>query len=251
MFPNATCLDLITDSMINISELAQGETPNAEDAVFMQTRLNAMLDSFSLERLWLPDVVRVAETLTANTYQYTLGQSGFPSFNTQRPTLIQSVAIIDGNGVTHNLNILNAKEWYALKQKGVATAPLPEDVYIDGAWPNLNIYFNPVPTLASNIEFVTWMALQSFPSLVTVFPAIPGYYEAVMWSLCTRIADGYNKQVTPSMAANAAAGMSTLKNFNTQLLLGSLGPSRTLSAPNIGQPVGVPAAPQGAPPAQG
>lgn len=246
-FPTATCLDLITDALTSVGELAQGETPNAEDAVYMQTRLNALMDSLSLERLWLPDVVRVQEVLTASVYQYTLGTNGFPSFNTTRPTLIQTVSIIDANGVTHNLNMLNAKEWAAIKQKGVATAPLPEDVYIDGAWPNLTLYFNPVPTLASTIELFTWMALQNFPSLVTVFPSIPGYYEAIMWQLVLRIADGYNKAITPSMAANAADGLNRLKTFNQQILVGSLGPSRTLSGPNIGQPVGVGQA-QGAPP---
>jgi hypothetical protein len=249
MFPTATCLDLITDSLVNIGELAAGETPSAEDAVFMQTRLNAMVDSFSLERLYLPDVVTITQPLVADQYIYTLGTVGVTNLPIARPTLIQTLSVIDANGITHQLNILTSKAWAALKQKGVATAPLPEDVYVDGAWPNLTLYFNPVPTLAPTLELFMWTALQSFPTLTTVFPAIPGYYEAFMWNLCLRICDGYNRQVTPSMAGAAADGLGRLKMFNEQMLQGSLGPGRTLQAPSIGQPI-LPQ-PQGAAPPQG
>lgn len=234
-FPNATCLDLITDVLQAIGEYQPGETPNSEDANYCQAELNQLLDSLGLDRLWLFDAVRTAQTINPSQYIYTLGQNGTPDWNTPRPNLIQTVSVIDSAGVTHPLNVLDSKKWAAIKQKGVATAPLPEDIYFDGNYPNETIYLNPVPTALSTIEIFGWMALFSFPSLVTLFPNNPGYYRAIKYLLSISVAPAFGKPPDQAIAALAEDAVNRLKTFNAQILASSLGPTRTLDSPNIGQ----------------
>jgi hypothetical protein len=241
----STFLDLATDAMIRLGELAAGETLSSSDATYCQGVAEAMLDAWSIERLMIYNVSSITEALTASQQDYTIGPSG-ATFTAPRPTLIQSAAIvIPGTTIREPMSILSSKKWFAIKEKGL-TGVLPTGIYLDQNFPNAGFHVSPIPSGTPTIEFYYWAALSSFPLLTTTFSWPPGYYNAMVMNLAIFLSSAYNKPLDQTLAASAVRAMESLKAFNSQILTDSLGPETTLEAPTIGRPI-LPAPQQGQP----
>ncbi len=88
-----TVNDLITDALTLLEELMPGQTPSPDDQTVCFAALNALLDSWSIERLSIYTVKRVQFTLTAGQQDYTIGPTG-ADFTNERPVLIQTAVIV-------------------------------------------------------------------------------------------------------------------------------------------------------------
>ncbi len=87
-----TAHDLITDALTVLNELDRGQTPAPGETQYAFRQLNALLDSWSTERLSIFKVNRVVFTLADDVQDYSIGPSGF--FVQDRPVLIQTANII-------------------------------------------------------------------------------------------------------------------------------------------------------------
>lgn len=231
----STALDLITDALVSLGELSQGETPNAEDGAFCLTRLNAMLDSFSTQRLNLYSVSKFTGALVANTQDYTIGPSG-ATFTNARPLLVQTATIVLPNTITEPMRILTSKEWAEIKEKAL-TGVLPDKLYFEPSYPNGTLHVHPRPSGTPTLELYYWTVLSTFANLSATFTFPPGYYHAIMWNLCVEISPGYNKPLDPVTQMRAQQGLSAIQNLNAQILTGSQpGEAASLQGPNIGFP---------------
>lgn len=87
-----TAQDLVTDALRVLNELDRGQIPAPGELDYGFRQLNALLDSWSTERLSIYKVNRVQFTLSDDVQDYTIGPSG--DFVEDRPVLIQTAVII-------------------------------------------------------------------------------------------------------------------------------------------------------------
>ncbi len=225
--------DVITDTLVALGEVGQGETVNPDDLAFCLIRLNAMLDSWSTERLSLYTIPRAQFTLSASVQDYTIGPTG--TFTTiGRPVLLQTAAIIiSGTTIRFQMNVLTAKQWAMIQEKGLVGV-LPTDIYMDQDFPNAGIHLWPIPSGTPDIELYYWNPLTQFATVADTFTFPPGYQDAVKYGLMVHLAQAYNKSVDPAILALAQQKKAAIQTLNAQILAGSFGESRTLHGPNIG-----------------
>lgn len=91
-----TAQDIITEALIAVGTLGRGQTPSTEDLQHGLDVLNALLDSWSTDRLSLHTVKKTQFALAAGQQDYSIGPSG-ADFTNERPVLIQSATVIFGN----------------------------------------------------------------------------------------------------------------------------------------------------------
>lgn len=68
-----TAMDLVTDALREINSLEAGEVPQAPDATDALRKLNNMLESWTLEKLFVFSSTENRFVLSPGTYQYTIG----------------------------------------------------------------------------------------------------------------------------------------------------------------------------------
>lgn len=212
-----TVLDLITLALAEIGAYAQGETPTSADAQFALTKLNNMLDSWNAQRIKVYTTIFTQYTLVPNLQPHTIGPSGATYTVTQRPVRVDACNILLNNVspyVKSPVNIRNDQYWQNQPVPTVTTT-LPTDLYYSPAWPNGQLYFWPIPTVAYGVELWTWQLLTEYSSLVTDVSVPPGYRSALIYSLAVELANAFGKAVSPSLAELARRGMDYIQSNNS------------------------------------
>lgn len=228
-----TAQDIIVGSLVDIGELGVGEDPSTEDLQYGLIRLNGIVDEWSTSRLTLFCVFQALFTLIANQQDYTFGPSAADFTSIGRPVLIQTLAIIPLATLRFQMNLLTAKQWAMIPEKGLVGV-LPTDCYIDGQYPNMGIHVAPIPSGTPGLEIYYWAALQQFANLTDVLEMPPGYIDALKYTLMLHLSPAYNKPIDPAILALAQSKKAAIQTINAQILSGSFGETRTLHGPNIG-----------------
>lgn len=97
---STTALDLITGALRNINSLEAGEVPNASDAQDALQILNDMLESWTLEKLFVFSSTENRFIFVPGQYQYTIGNPIAGTFN---GTLVSGSPTISGVTVPSDL----------------------------------------------------------------------------------------------------------------------------------------------------
>lgn len=97
---STTALDLITGALRNINALESGETPNAQDANDALQVLNDLLESWTIEKLFVFSSTEQRFNFSPGTYQYTIGN---PITGTFSGTVTSGSNVITGVTVPSNL----------------------------------------------------------------------------------------------------------------------------------------------------
>lgn len=198
-----TVLDLITQSFAEIGAYAQGEVPTAADAQFALIKLNNMLDSWNAQRLKVYTTIFTQYTLVPNLQPHTIGPTGATFTIAQRPVRIDAANILLTNitppYIKVPLNIRNDQWWQNQRVPSITTS-LPTDLYYAPSWPNGQLYFWPIPTVALGVEIWSWTLLLEFTALTQIVSFPPGYRSALIYSLAVELANAFGKTVTPSLA---------------------------------------------------
>lgn len=92
----STARELITDTLIDMNVIAEGQSPDAGDASRSLTRLNSMLGLFNVEGLMLHSDQDDFYLLGANVQSPTIGASG--TFVATRPAIVEEANAIDITG---------------------------------------------------------------------------------------------------------------------------------------------------------
>ena len=101
--PQDTVLDLITDALVDLNAIQQGDTLNDEDGNIGFRRLNFLVDRGNVNRLLLHSVQDQVFPLQGGKSDYTIGlKTPAADFDQARPVLIQTASIIVG-GISHPL----------------------------------------------------------------------------------------------------------------------------------------------------
>lgn len=177
--------------------------------------LNAMLESWALDRLLVNTLLQARYPILANKQTYYIGPTA-PDFPTARPAMCERanlVVTINAAEGTIPLELITAAEWATIRMKN-DVSPVPTKLYDDYAGPNSSLNFYPIPSVNSKVELWTWQVGGPFNLLTDTAGFAPGYERAVAASLAIETAPHVGKPVTPDMVNQAAEALMNVKKLN-------------------------------------
>lgn len=217
-----TYRDLITAAFKRIGVVGAGQTPSAEDAADGLLRLNALLDSWATERLFVPSVTRTTWTMVSGTSAYTVGSGG--DVNIARPVFVQDIRFQDTNqSPTLEMPLEQlTDQGYANIALKTQTARYPTSVYYNPTFTGsgyATITFWPVPTL-STLQGVIYAptTLVQVASLDTTVSLQPGYQWMLQENLAVLMAPEWGVQVPPELRESAITAKANIKRANIRLV---------------------------------
>ncbi len=220
-----TAADLIRQALRSIEYLGQSQPLRAEDGVAALEALNAMLDTWRLQRQPVYQLTSVPYLLTPNrggvADPYTIGPGG--DFNQVRPLWIPRATLTDvDTGLATELEILTDDAWSDIAA-GVVSDQRATGLYYRTAVPDASpqagtgrafVLLYPVPMslgITLRLTIYTPVPLVRFADLVTTdydFP--PGTAEALRYQLALRLASEFGKTVSPQLQTQATAALGNL-----------------------------------------
>ena len=210
--------DAIKSALRMIRVLSAGDVPTAADAADSLGYLNQMMDAWDADQLSVPNNRIEDFPLVIGQDTYTLGPGG--DFNTFRPGRIDRASIVlinvPSNPNEQPLEIVTEAEWQDVTLK-ITPGSYPLIMFDDGASPQRNLSFWPVPLVVNNLRLYSWQANTKFPDLTTVFTFPPGYAEAIRYNLALRLADEFGGQLGQTIAQGAAMSLATIRTSNVEI----------------------------------
>lgn len=208
----ATAITLITRAMRLAGITGVGETPSDTESADGLTALNAMLDSWIDERLFVSYIVDSQLTLVPSQASYTMGSGG--DLNVTRPVQLEDSCFIRYLNIDTPLQLIDQQAYAAIISKTIGNN-IPMYLFADYQYPLINLYFYPVPTSASAIAHVkSWSQLQSFASLTTALSLPPGNERAIVYSLAEEFGPEFGVKIPAEVKAIAMKARANIKRVN-------------------------------------
>ena len=209
--------DIINDALIEIGMLSPGESADGETSQWAFRKANYLLDYWSARENYVYNTTFDTYTLVPNLSPHTIGPAPGATFQVrQRPVKIVSATVILNN-VSPNVEIplaIRDSQWWMQDNtiKGL-TSQQPTDLFYSPSFPNGQLYFWPVPTIAYGTRLEVWGLLSQFVSIndplggpgSSTFDLPPGYRNALMLSLAETLQPGGEKEPNGTLATMAAA----------------------------------------------
>ena len=213
----ATALQIITRSMRLAGVIGKGESLDSDEAQNGLTALNAMLDSWKIERLFVYQIVQGSYTWPSSTTSRTIGSGG--NFSATRPDRIQSAFVVDSNSNWYPVEVLAMREEYDSIVIKTTPSTIPQYLFYDPAYPLGVIYLWCVPSAELTLKLNTWQTLQSFAALTTSLSLPPGYERAIVYNLAVEYAPEFGVRVPDDVKALATKATSNIKNLNAPQMI--------------------------------
>lgn len=212
----ATILDVIKKSLKPYGIL----TPTSQQASDALSTANGMLESWSLERLYVYQIYDETVSWTSGQSSRTIGSGG--NFSTTRPT-----HLMDGftriSDIDYPYRAIEKPEYDSIADK-TTQGPYPDVIYYDNTATLGVLYAYPVPNATVSIHLNTWKQLQSFTALTDVVTLPPGYRRAIESNLSVELQGDYPDIPLPASVVEVARqSKASLKTFNTPTILANLG----------------------------
>lgn len=217
-----TYRDLITAAFKRIGVVGAGQTPAAEDADDALLRLNALLDSFATERLFVPSITRSTFTIVSGTGTYTVGSGG--AVNIARPVFLTDVRFQD-TSITPTLemplDMLTDQAYATIPQKSL-TSTYPTAFYYNPTFTGAGLAtltLWPVPT-STTLQGVLYAptTLVQVASLDTTVTLQPGYQWFLQEQLAVAMAPEWGVQTPPDLMRSAMEAKANIKRANIRLV---------------------------------
>lgn len=208
-----TVSQMVITSLISLGDKQIGDTLSAAEQTHYLSKMNSMLDSWSVERLFVYQQLQESLALTTNVGSYTIGVGG--AFNTTRPTKITYAFIRDTSLLDTELTNLNSQENYdriVLKTTGIT---YPQYFWYDTAWvAGLGkIFLYPLPKASLTLFIESWKQLQQFTAINDALSLPPGYQRAIESNFAIEVAPGFTAP-DPSLIQIAKESKAAIKSLN-------------------------------------
>lgn len=218
-----TALGIITRAMRLARVIGKGETLDSDEGADGLTALNAMLDSWQLERLLVYQIVQGSYTWPASTTSRTIGSGG--NFSATRPHKIDSAIVRDSANLDYPLRLMeDRREYDALADKSIEQA-IPDRLFYDPAYPLGVLYLIGIPSASITLKLNTWQTLQSFSALTTDLSLPPGYQRAIEYNLAIEFGPEFGKTIKPEVTMVAAQSKSAIQNINQPSMVQKVDPA--------------------------
>lgn len=209
-----TATDIVKRSLRLARVLGAGETPSADELSDALLSLNAMLDSWQIQNLYVYSLDETTNALAPGTSALTIGPTGTMVMD-PRPSNLAGSTYIRSNGQDYGLTMISEAEYDAIVNKAVS-----------GPWPSYGAWVNAVPdgTLklwpvangSVTLVLKSWTRLPSFEA-GDVFTLPPGYERAIAYSLAEEIAPEYGANILPGVAVIAKSARDAIKFRNLRI----------------------------------
>lgn len=196
-----TARAVVSDALMEIGALAQGQTVSAGDAKFGLGRLNLVLDDWSAPGRAIYADQTISFTLTPDLSPHTLGSNGATWTVTSRPIVIKAASVEINN--TRSPITIRDSQWYAAQGLPESTSAIPSDLYPEYAWPNANLYFYPVPSTAYDVHLLVRRVLTQL-TLDDDVDLPPGYQNALMLTTAEACLKGFGQPPDGDLSQRAS-----------------------------------------------
>ena len=166
-----TAIDLIKRSLQEIRVLAYGEPVPGDRSADALVRLNAFLESLSIEGLMIIADTEENFSLTTGTADYTWGTGG--DIATARPLQIRDDAFIRSGSTDYPVLYKTLNVYRKTWRKN--TSARPRIFTYNPEYPLGKLYFFPTPSSTHDFHVRTMKQLSSFALLTTSVNLAPGY----------------------------------------------------------------------------
>jgi len=211
----ATAQTIINRALRLIGQYAAGETPAAEDTDDALTALNAMLDTWRLERLMVYAIQDQSLSMVAGTQSYTIGPSG--NLDTTRPVKIDG-AFMRQSSIDYTVRMIDEAEWFAIPDK-TSQSDLVEVAFYNPTMSTGTLSVWPIPNNTNVLHLLTWTPFTAFSSAAAAVTLPPGYEQALATNLAIFIAPEYGVAAGPDIVSMATSTKAAIKRNNSRPIL--------------------------------
>lgn len=188
-----------------------GTLTSAEQTDYLAV-LNTMLESWSLERLMVYQVLQESQALTASVGSLTIGSGG--TWNTTRPIKIVDPCFVREGGNDYPITLIDSDAYGKIVRK-TEDGSYPKYLYYDSAYAAglATIYLYPEPKSGLTLYINSWKQLQQFSLISTTVVLPPGYQRAIESNLAVELSAGY-RTVPPETLRIAVQSKAAIKGVN-------------------------------------
>lgn len=208
-----TALQIIDRAYSLLGYKAAGEVLSSDDANYGLEALNAMLDGWQTQSMYIVSKGAVVATISGTSA--TVGPGMI--FDTPRPVRIEDGSFSRLNGVDYDVTEIDRETYASISLKTVRSS-FPQYFYYDGNMPTANLFFYPAPVAGVEFHLAVQTQLTAFANLATDYPLAPGYLKALQYSLAEELAPGI-KEVPMSLMRIAANARRAIRRTNVDVPL--------------------------------
>jgi hypothetical protein len=208
---------LIKAALRKLGVIASGESPSTDELSDGLTALQSMLRRWASKRMMVYASTKESFSLVAGTYNYTYGLGG--TFNSARPHMILGGYILDSEGVTHPIDLVDEAKYRSITVK--ATISRPYAMYFHPNYPLASLYLYPVPDAVETLYIDSIKAFTETSSISATTDTLsfpPNYEEALIYNLAVRLASEFGKAIPVEvgiLAESSYRDISTLNSANS------------------------------------
>ncbi len=192
-----TAQQIINAALLNLGEIAAGETPTSEESDDALRVLNNLIDSWSAEQLAIPYLTVDSFSLTGSeSYAIGAGQT----FNSARPLSVKAALVKTAGGASAEAEIVSAERWAQIRDRS-RTGVFAEVLYYVGGAASGTIYLSPIPG-SGTLELHSYKELTQFATLATDVTLPAGHARALEWALALDLSPQYGRD--PGVVAGPA-----------------------------------------------
>lgn len=210
-----TARNLIYEAMKEMGAYSEGETPDAADASVALDKLNRLFDAWAADEIYAYNTNFVTYTLTPMLAPHLIGPTGTFVVPT-RPIQIENASLVLNN-VNPPVNqpvMIRDSDWWANQRVQTLQTTVPTDLFYNPTFPNGQLNFWPIPTIAYQVQLQTLNILAQ-ATLDLALNLAPGYRDALVYSLAESICPAFGKQLTPDLEKLALKARSKIILPNT------------------------------------
>ena len=204
--------------------------------------LNALLDSWSVEKLLTYSRPKIPLVLVPGRSAYTWGVTVPPADIPREPPVKLELALLTvedtAPGLEWELEILDQYQFeagIAIKQ---LTSSYPAALYLDSAEPVATLHVWPVPDRSYTVQLLPWQAHSPYGGWDAVLDWPNGYARAMQYGLACELASQYGVEPSPLILRTAEESKRALYPMNAEVGRLSLIPGRPVGGSPLGLPRG-------------
>ena len=215
----STIRQLITGSMRLINVVQANENPTAEDMSIALTAFNAMLDSWSTEKLSIFSMNAYYFDFTPGVKTYTLGPGG--DWDITRPMEIVSgyvrynsaVDLAPAQNIDIPMEMLTSEQYAAIAVKNTSST-FPLKFYDDCNYPLRTVTVWPIPLNANVCMLWLWQPLVEAATIDDEFLFPKGYERALRFALANELSAEFGKESSEAVKRIARTSKALIKRLN-------------------------------------